>query len=454
MDIASSARRHQTLNNSLVVAMVWLGPLSLLSAAEPPSATPVQYLLKGRVVDSADQPLAEVRVGLRSARVVTHTDADGRFALTFKPDKPLSKDRTNTYEWIEFDKEGLLGQTIEIRELAIFDKPLKVILQPIPVTADRAEFTARLSMGITLSPIPAPKDFSLIPDEQWQQWLATLDARKQTGDDTEQVVFQAYIPEEAKKLRAVFLLTRHGIGSIDHPRLRDFAKRNSVALVSVKGNPVQRGFYPVDLLDEPMARLGEMLKHPELPALPVISFGHSNGTGFSGIIASQRPDRTLAWISYHSGAAFHLQFPGVEQVPGLVMHGLIDPFFKNGQEPTVKHLRQQRNAPIVMMLEANVAHGPVDKDQNATWDFIAAFAEAALRTRLNEDGTVKPVVIEKGWLGANYDPGKGGQQELGIAPYADFKGDRSVANWLPDEAFAAVWQRYGKTDPRPVVSGR
>ncbi len=69
------------------------------------------------------------------------------------------------------------------------------------------------------------------------------------------------------------------------------------------------------------------------------------------------------------------------------MHGLIDPFFKNGQEPTVKHLRQQRNAPIVMMLEANVAHGPADKDQNATWDFIAAFAESALRTRLNEDGT-------------------------------------------------------------------
>jgi hypothetical protein len=67
---------------------------------------------------------------------------------------------------------------------------------------------------------------------------------------------------------------------------------------------------------------------------------------------------------------------------------------------------------------------------------------------------MKPVVIEKGWLGANYDQSMGGQQELGITPYTEFKGDRSVANWLPDETFAAVWQRYGKTDPRPVVSGR
>jgi hypothetical protein len=277
-----------------------------------------------------------------------------------------------------------------------------------------------------------------------------MDDKKKDGP-TEQVVFQAYIPKDAKKLKAVFLLTRHGIGSIDHARLRDFANRNDVALVSVKGNPVQRGFYPVSILDEHIARLGQMLKHPEIVSLPLISFGHSNGTGFSGIFASQRPDRVIAWISYHSGAAFHLQFPGVEKVPGLVIHGNIDPFFKSGQEQTVKNLRRDRNAAIAMMLEGNVAHGPVDKDQNATWNFITAFCEAAMRIRLNDDGTLKPVVIEQGWLGANYDRSQGGQQELAIAPYAEFKGDRSIANWLPDGKFAEIWQLYAKTDPRPVA---
>ena len=265
---------------------------------------------------------------------------------------------------------------------------------------------------------------------------------------TEQVVFQAYIPIEAKRLRAMMVITRHGMGSIDHPRLRDFANRNDVALVSVKGNPMQRGFYPVSIIDEYIERLGRMLKHPELAKLPFISYGHSNGTGFAGIFASQRPERAIAWISFHSGGAFHLQFPGVEKVPGLAMHGLIDPFFKNGQEQTVKNLRKERNAALAMMIEANVAHGAVDKDQNATWEFIIQFCEAAMRVRLNDDGTLKPVVIEQGWLGANYDVSMGGQQDLTIAPYAEFKGERSVANWLPDKKFAEVWQLYGKTDPR------
>ena len=89
------------------------------------------------------------------------------------------------------------------------------------------------------------------------------------------------------------------------------------------------------------SRLGKLLNHPELSRLPFFSFGHSNGTGFAGTFASQRPDRAIAWISYHSGGAFHLQFPGVEKVPGLAMHGQIDPFSHNGQEQTIKNLRKR-----------------------------------------------------------------------------------------------------------------
>jgi hypothetical protein len=96
-----------------------------------------------------------------------------------------------------------------------------------------------------------------------------------------------------------------------------------------------------------------------------------------------------------------------------------------------------------------VGHGPVDAGQNATWRFIVEFCEAAMRIRLKDDGTLKPVDIEQGWLGAIYDRAQGGQQTLAIAPYAEYPGDKSVANWLPDRKFAEVWQLYGKTDPRP-----
>lgn len=432
--------------NSALVFLSSLLAAALSFAAEPtPSGL---FTLKGRITDNAGQPLADVRVGLRQAGVSVQTDASGQFTLEYRPAKPFVKDRAGILEDVEIDKDGFMGRTLNIKDPAFFDQPLNEKLAPVEATADRAEFTTRMGMNIILPPISTDKSFSLIPPEQWQKWFASMSDRN--DDRTEQVVFQAYIPARAKKLKAMFLLTRHGIGSIDHPRLRDFADRNSVALVSVRGNPVQRGFYPVSLIDEPVAKLGRMLNHPELGGLPIIAFGHSNGTGFSGIFASQRPKQVIGWISYHSGAAFHLQFPGVEKVPGLALHGMIDPFFKNGQEQTVKHLRQERNAAMAMMIEANVAHGPVDKDQNATWDFIAAFAEAVMRTRINDDGSIRPMVIESGWLGANYDTAKGGQQKLDIASYTGFKGDRATANWLPDKTFAEVWQQYGKTDPRPV----
>jgi len=426
---------------------------SAAASANPPVETS-RYTLKGRITDEREQPLADVRVGLRSANAATQTDAQGRFVLEFTAAQPLVKDKTNAYDYLELDKDGYMGRTINLVDPAAFERPVAEKLEPVIVTEERAEFSRRMSLGFTL-PVNTPalqKFDSTSPDlseAEWARFFSAMEARKQDGP-TEQVFFQAYVPKEVAKLKAVFLFTRHGIGSIDHPRLREFARRNGIGLVSAKGNPVQRGFSPVSAIDDDIARLGQMLKRPELGTVPVLTFGHSNGTGFAGMFPSQRPERVIAWISYHSGVSFHLQFPGVEKVPGLAMHGNIDPFAKNGQEQTIKNLRANRNAPIALMMEGNVAHSPVEKEQIATWDFIAAFCEAAMLIRLNEDGSLKPVALEQGWLGANYDRAQGGQQDLAIAPFADFKGDRSVANWLPDREFAETWQRYGKTDPRPA----
>ena len=444
------------------LAALLLSPLFVCAvvAAAPaagsasPLAEAVRHTLRGRITDGRGQPLADVRVGLRTANAVTQTDAQGHFTLEFTPPLAPVKDKSTAYDFLEFDKEGYLGRSINLTDPEAFAKPLDEKLEDDVLTDERAEFSRRMSLGFTL-PVNTPalqKFDSISPDvseAEWARFFSAMEARKQDGP-TEQVFFQAYVPKEVVKLKAVFLFTRHGIGSLDHPRLREFARRNGIGLVSAKGNPVQRGFYPVSAIDKDIARLGRMLKRPELATVPVLTFGHSNGTGFAGMFPSQRPERVIAWISYHSGVSFHLQFPGVEKVPGLAMHGNIDPFAKNGQEQTIKNLRANRNAPIALMMEGNVAHGPVDKEQNATWDFIAAFCEAAMRIRLNADGTLKPVVVEQGWLGANYNRAQGGQQELAIAPFADFKGDRSVANWLPDKQFAETWQRYGTTDPRPA----
>jgi len=408
-----------------------------------------QYNLKGKISDTSDNLLPDVRVALKRAGVVANTDGNGQFSLSFSSAQPLSKDKKEAYDYLEIDKDGYQGRTVNITDLSFFDKPVAEKLEPNPIGKDNVGFSTRMSLDYICPPIRTDDDYSLISESKWKEFFAGMDGRKKDGP-TERVFFHAYVPKDVKKLKAVFLLSRHGIGSIDHPVLRDFADRHGIALVGMLGDPVQRGFYPVGIIDEHLKKLGQMVNHPELATVPILTFGHSNGTGFAGSFPSQRTDRVIAWISYHSGGSSHLQFPNVEKVPGLVMHGNIDQYVEKGQEQTVKNMRKDRSAALAMMMEGNVGHGPVDKGQNATWTFIVEFCEAAMRIRLNDDGTLKPVTIENGWLGANYDRSLGGQQELAIAPYAEFQGDRSIANWLPDRKFAEVWQLYGKTDPRSV----
>jgi hypothetical protein len=49
---------------------------------------------------------------------------------------------------------------------------------------------------------------------------------------------------------------------------------------------------------------------------------------------------------------------------------------------------------------------------------------------------------ESGYLGENWESAKGGYQELKIAPFAEFSGDKSAASWLVNAAYAADWQAF------------
>lgn len=408
-----------------------------------------EYILRGRIMDTNDNWLPDVRVALRRAGVSTQTDGNGLFELRLDAKQPLVADAAGGLEILQLEKPGFHGRTITIKDARYFTQPIQEKLEPNAAQADTPGFTALLPASHSIHGLLGKRGAEARSDvtvDELRQALEKVAARNDPA--TAEARFNAYVPKGGARLKAVFLISRHGIGTIDHPVLRRFADERGVGLVGVEGAPVQRGCYPLSLLDPQLQRLGGLTGHPELATVPVLTFGHSNGTGFATVYAAGRPERLIAWISYHSGYAWQLMLPGVEAAPGLVMHGHLDQWLQNGQELAVQKLRRERNAPVGMMLEANVGHGPVDT--TATWEFIVAFCEAAMRTRLGADGRLRPVAISDGWLGGRYDRAVGGQQELPIARYDAFAGDRTIANWLPDAEFAATWQRYGRTHPRPA----
>lgn len=293
------------------------------------------------------------------------------------------------------------------------------------------------------------KDKSLLQeklsDEVYQE------AVKQFGEATsEEAVFRIYLPKGAQHIRALFLISEHGVGGpmMEHRLLCEFADKHHMALIGVLGNPIQRGIYPASALDSIIEQIGDKVNHPELSSVPVFTFGHSNGTGFSALYAAMRPDRVVGWVSYQSGGSWHLVFPGVEEVPGLVMHAHQDKYFENGQEQAVSDLRVERNASVSLLVDGKSGHWPSDRE--ATFALILDFCESCIRVRfpggtLATDANMKPVSIEAGWLADRYDRSQGGMQRLNVALYGKYSGDKQTANWLPDEAFAKSWQRYAAT---------
>ena len=137
---------------ALLAALLLAAPATTGAMAADPAAAKNQYSLKGRIADAGDRPLAGVRVGMRSVGAATNTDGNGLFTLSFSNSYRLPRDKSKPYDCVEIDKDGYLGQTVEIRDLSLFDKPLAAKLPLNPVTEDRAEFSRRMSMGYNFPP--------------------------------------------------------------------------------------------------------------------------------------------------------------------------------------------------------------------------------------------------------------------------------------------------------------
>tara|TARA_R110002096_G_scaffold16106_2_gene54958 strand:+ start:2822 stop:4117 length:1296 start_codon:yes stop_codon:yes gene_type:complete len=414
----------------------------VLILASAPAGFAEEITLKGLVQDTSHNNLPGVTVTHPGSSESVVSDERGEFTLKVNQEggKPVI---------LNLSKSDYLPLEFPVKEP---EKRLEPHLTPIidnnGISAGVIDVSKAHAIhgGITewLNQNDRDKQDGKLDDGLFDAWKK---ASRFQENAMEQVRYRLRLPEKTAKLQGALLISEHGMGTkmMEHQIFWDFADKNGYALIGFLGNPIQRGIYPASKLEEIIAMIGEKFEHPELAQVPYITFGHSNGTGFSAFYPALRPERTICWISYHSGGTWHLEFPGVERTPGLVMHGTNDQFLK-GQDETVMELRTQRNAPITMVMEAGMAHWPSDPD--ATYKLIADFSQACIDTRTqNGETQFRPLEesLQDAWLGDVFDRSKDSFQEPEIAPAATYQGDKQKANYLPNEAFAKAWQRFRAT---------
>lgn len=293
-----------------------------------------------------------------------------------------------------------------------------------------------------------------VTDDQWRQAVAAKGAGK-----LEEVKFDLWVPDGVGTVKGIVTISEHGSGKTlyKHPELRKIARDLKLAVFMFVGNPVQRGFWPRSLLYDKLKAFGEKAGHAELAHAPLFLYGHSNGTGFSAIFTATEGARVWGWVSMRPGTTFQVYQPGAAQVPGLVIFGEEDPFLakpsKEENLAVVQTMRKNHHALWNYAVEPKTGHGPGDK----TWPLVFSFLRQTFAARVPADadpakGAVKLNVLpqESGHLGQNWDPTKGGYQNLPIAPFGDFSGDKTRASWLINAAFAEDWQTFqrdGKLGP-------
>lgn len=285
-----------------------------------------------------------------------------------------------------------------------------------------------------------------LTDEQWRE------AVKQKGEGKrEDVKFDLWIPEGISTVRGIVTITGHGSGETlyKHAEMRKIARELHLALFKFVGNPMQRGFWPRSLLYDRLREFGAKSGHPELANAPLFLYGHSNGTGFSAIFTATEGSRVWGWVSMRPGTTFQVYQPGGAQVPGMVIFGEDDGFFarpsKEENMAVVEAMRKRHNALWHYAVEPKTGHGPGEK----TWPLVFSFLRHSFAARVPADadalkGPVKlnELKAESGHLGQNWNAKTGGYQTLSISAFTDFTGEKSIASWLLNAAFATDWQTF------------
>jgi hypothetical protein len=188
-----------------------------------------------------------------------------------------------------------------------------------------------------------------------------------------------------------------------------------------------------DALFSIMAELAEDSAHKELKNVRLVLWGWSATASFATTFAELHPERTVAFIRYHT----HLRglapdIAVLKDIPGLLIAGGKDELA--GTEDTESFWKRGRSAraPWTFAVEPNATHAS-EEAVVASHQLILPWIAAVVRLRIASSGEpLRPLSGDGEWLG--------NQQTAETALHATFSGTKNAASWLPDESTARGWQ--------------
>jgi hypothetical protein len=257
---------------------------------------------------------------------------------------------------------------------------------------------------------------------------------------------QLFLPERVQRVRAVIVVINFGLGSraLYHDSAwQKFAADHHVGLLHtrISGIPVDStadvwrdaGLGGAEGLIALLARLAQESGRKELADAPLLFWGHSAAGPFGATFALLQPQRTVAFVRYHSGARpLNADMGILAKVPALFFVAGKDTVASAVDAANLWQRGRAVGAPWTFALEPDAMHGD-EADLKGANELLIPWISAVLRQRLAPDGAqLRPVNDMAAWIG-NSETGT-------IAPAGGFSESRTRASWLPDETSAHAWR--------------
>ena len=250
-----------------------------------------------------------------------------------------------------------------------------------------------------------------------------------------------FLPEKVSRVRTVIVVVRYGVGiSVGGPQWDKLSEATESGLLFAQfsniGPSVLHGFRVPSLVARADAlllllqRLAQDSGHHELADAPLVLWGHSAAGQLGKTLAALHPQRTAAFVLYHSYAGSDMKV--ISRIPALLLAGGKDEAVLAADLQEEMKNGRALGAPWVFAVDPDADHGS-NEDLKKADELVIPWITAVIRQRVSPDGrTLRAVTDSSAWLGNN--------QTGEFVPYGVYTGTKAEASWLPDEASARGWQ--------------
>ncbi|MEE2706340.1 MAG: hypothetical protein VX988_04775 [Planctomycetota bacterium] len=287
--------------------------------------------------------------------------------------------------------------------------------------------------------IPAP-----VPASAEDVYLDTLvklrvpkkESKRSTEGGLEHVPFRIWLPEGVKTIRGVAFDPFY-TKSVTQKHWQAACRHWGFGMLAANFFGAKNDEIP-GMINIALATFAKESGHAELTQAKMCPKGMSAGAGMSTRIAEHMPDRVIAVgpVCLEVGPRDARSM----EIPMLTVFGDRD---GKQYERLMAKLPEARAQGGLFGIAPQWGRKHEFARAN---NLIMLLFDTAIRQRLGKPGEpLKPFDEKDGWLGDVSQWQEGGSA---IAPYAEFKGDKTKACWFPDAKTAHAWQAFVTFKPQ------